>query len=59
MVGYYGVAIKNEFLLKGKNTVAVSVHQSSASSSDLFFDLDLRGMTEAEKKELDRTKAKE
>jgi hypothetical protein len=34
-------AIENQFLVNGNNVIAVEVHQSSASSSDMSFDLEL------------------
>jgi len=38
---FFTTSIPNTFLRDGRNVVAVEVHQNSASSSDVFFDLEL------------------
>ncbi|MGI9242408.1 MAG: PKD domain-containing protein [Verrucomicrobiales bacterium] len=42
---YTGLDLDPAALLAGENVLAVEVHQSSPSSSDLSFDMDLRGVT--------------
>lgn len=40
---YHSKSVSPAFLVPGENQVAVEVHQSSATSSDLSFDLEIRG----------------
>ena len=40
---WYSVAVSPARLVTGTNVIAVEVHQSSATSSDLSFDLELTG----------------
>ncbi len=49
---YFKYSIDPEFLVNGKNTLAVEVHQASASSTDLGFDLELTGIGKEEATEL-------
>lgn len=41
---YYSFVIDQSNLIKGKNTIAVEIHQQSPTSSDLGFDLELRAL---------------
>ena len=56
---YHGFIVKPGRLIKGTNTLAVVIHQGSAGSSDLFFDLEIKGMTKDEAKEANAAEVKE
>lgn len=41
----FTAAVNNSFFVTGNNIIAVEIHQVNATSSDLFFDLELTGIT--------------
>ncbi|MFO7670717.1 MAG: CotH kinase family protein [Bacteroidales bacterium] len=49
---YFEFSIDPELLVNGRNTLAVELHQASASSTDLGFDLELTGIGKEEATEL-------
>lgn len=46
-VDFQTFALSTAFLLSGSNTLAVEIHQSSVTSSDITFDLELTGVSAA------------
>jgi hypothetical protein len=41
----FSKALTNSFFVTGDNIIAVEIHQNNATSSDLFFDMELTGVT--------------
>jgi hypothetical protein len=49
---YFEFVIQPDMLVDGENVIAVEVHQSSATGSDMSFDLELKGKVLAENSDL-------
>ena len=41
----YNIVVSNTMFVAGNNIIAVEIHQNTLTSSDLFFDMELKGVT--------------